>query len=157
MTAGPPDVGPPDVGPGSLIRSEERLSVGTERVPTGGARLEKFVVTETKTITVEVSREEVRLVRIGPDGSPADARDGDSLAGDQRVADPRVADPARWMVLSEEQVVVTKRVVPVERVRLETYTVAGDQQVTADVRSEQIELQTDAPGGDGLGAPEPRR
>jgi len=42
------------------------------------------------------------------------------------------ADTDRWMVLSREEVVVTKRIVPVEQVRLEIYPVTNQQQVTAD-------------------------
>jgi hypothetical protein len=45
-----------------LTRSEEQLHVGTERVETGRARLRKVVVTEQQTITVPVTRKEVRLV-----------------------------------------------------------------------------------------------
>ncbi len=47
----------------SMTRSEEQLRVSTERVETGRARLRKYVVTEQQTVTVPVSREEVRLVR----------------------------------------------------------------------------------------------
>jgi len=46
-----------------LTRSEEQLHVGTEKVQTGRARLRKVVVTEQQTVTVPVTREEVRLVR----------------------------------------------------------------------------------------------
>ncbi len=46
-----------------LTRSEEQLHVGTEKVQTGRARLRKVVVTEQQTVTVPVTREEVRVVR----------------------------------------------------------------------------------------------
>lgn len=49
-----------------LIRSEEQLQVATQRVTAGVARLEKFVVTEMKTITIEIAHEEVRLVHLDP-------------------------------------------------------------------------------------------
>src|SRR5699024_8521531 len=48
----------------TLIRNEEHLNVGTERVETGEARLRKYVVTETETVEVPVSHEEVRVERI---------------------------------------------------------------------------------------------
>jgi stress response protein YsnF len=44
------------------VLSAERLQVGRERVPTRIARLQKFIVTEQRTITVEVRHEEARLV-----------------------------------------------------------------------------------------------
>ncbi len=110
-----------------LIRSEERLNVTTARVPGGWARLEKFLVTETKTITVEVTHEEVRLVSepTGAGGAAADP-------GAQK-------NQARWMYVSREEVAVTKRVVPVERVRLEVYPVTEQRQVSDQVRKEQID------------------
>ena len=46
-----------------LTRSEEQLHVGTEKVQNGRARLRKFVVTEQQSVTVPVTREEVRVVR----------------------------------------------------------------------------------------------
>lgn len=113
---------------GYLVRSEEQLHVRTDQVLAGYARLEKFTVTESKTITVEVTHEEVRLVQRAGDttdqAGPASPADGDS---------------ARWMVLSREEVVVTKRVVPVERVRLEVYPVVEQREVTEQVRKEQID------------------
>ncbi|MET3808274.1 uncharacterized protein (TIGR02271 family) [Nakamurella sp. UYEF19] len=115
-----------------LIRSEEQLHVATERVVAGYARLEKFVVTETKTITVQVSHEEFRLVH-------------DPVA--EAGAEPRHPDrteqknTARWLYLSREEVVVTKRTVPVERVRLEVYPVTEPTTITDQVRKEQIDMQ----------------
>jgi stress response protein YsnF/sporulation protein YlmC with PRC-barrel domain len=46
---------------GSMVRSEEQLAAGTERVATGRARLRKYLVTEEQQITVSVSREDVRV------------------------------------------------------------------------------------------------
>ena len=124
-----PPLGGQESGGDYLIRSEEQLQVSTDRVLAGYARLEKFTVTETKTITVEVTREEVRLVH----------RTKDTPGTDQPAPANAADDSARWMVLSREEVVVTKRVVPVERVRLEVYPVAEQRQVTEQVRKEQID------------------
>jgi uncharacterized protein (TIGR02271 family) len=132
MTTGPAPtpIGPDDTpGRDYLLRSEEQLRVRTDRVVSGHARLEKFTVTETKTITVEVTHEEVRLVQRGADGS----------GPDQQTPGDATADADRWMVLSREEVVVTTRVVPVERVRLEVYPVVEQRQVTDQVRKEQID------------------
>lgn len=118
-----------------LVLSEEQLRVQTDRELAGYARLEKFTVTETETITVEVTREEVRLVQRASGGAeigrPAAAGSADS-------------DNGRWMTLSREEVVVTKRVVPLERVRLEVYPVTEQRQVTDEVRKEQIDSNLDS-------------
>ncbi|MDO5618124.1 DUF2382 domain-containing protein [Kocuria sp.] len=57
----------------SVVRHEEQVNVGTERVQTGRARLRKRVVTEQETITVPVEREEVEVIN---DADVADDRAG---------------------------------------------------------------------------------
>jgi stress response protein YsnF len=44
-------------------------------------------------------------------------------------------------ILREEEPVVEKRVVPRERVRLDKDTVTGEEQVTEELRKEQVEVQ----------------
>ena len=130
--AGAP-VAPPVSTDRSLTLSEERLAVTTVRVPARRVRLEKYVVTETRTFTVEVSREEVRLVDVAlTEADPA---------GGSATAD--TADSGRWMTLSEERVVVTTETVPVERVRLDVTTVVEERDVTEDLRREEITVDTD--------------
>lgn len=109
-----------------LTRSEEQLHVGTEKVQVGRARLRKVVVTEMQTVTVPVTREEVRLVRepVAP---------GDSV-------ETSIGEAATDVVLTEERIVVSKETVPVERVRLATETVTEQREVTETVRKEQIEF-----------------
>jgi uncharacterized protein (TIGR02271 family) len=116
-------------GDGVVTRSEERLHVGTERVETGRARLRKYVVTETVTQTVPVSHEELRVERerLEP-GSP----------GVPVVSS--LSEEVHEVVLSAERPVVQREVVPVERIRLSTETVAGEETVTEQVRKEQVEV-----------------
>jgi len=117
----------------AMTRSEERLRVGTEQVQTGRARLRKYVVTENETVTVPVTREEVRLER-----EPiTDANVGDALAG------PDISEEEHEVVLTEERPVIQKETVPVERVRLGTETVTDTERVQAEVRKEEIELEGD--------------
>ena len=116
----------------SMVRSEEQLNVGTEKVTTGKARLRKYVVTEHVTKTVPVQREEVRIER-----EPLDTQDRDRLSG----AD--LGEDEQEVTLTEDQVVVDKETVPVEEVRLDTDTVTEEQQVSDEVRKEQID--TDLP------------
>jgi uncharacterized protein (TIGR02271 family) len=117
----------------AMTRSEEQLTVGTQRVEAGRARLRKFVVTENVSQTVPVTREEVRVER-----EPiTDANIGNALDG------PAISEEEHEVVLHAEQPVVAKEAVPVERVRLDKETVTEQQQVTDSVRKEQIEVDTD--------------
>ncbi|SFB37349.1 DUF2382 domain-containing protein [Cellulomonas marina] len=117
----------------AMTRSEERLNVGTERVATGRARLRKYIVTENQTVTVPVTREEVRLER-----EPiTDANVGDALAG------PDLSEEEHEVVLTEERAVVTKETVPVERVRLDKDVVTDTETVNETTRKERIELEGD--------------
>lgn len=117
----------------AMTRSEEQLHVGTERVETGRARLCKYVVTEQETVTVPVSHEEVRLER-----EPiTEASIGDALDG------PDISEEEHEVVLTEERPVVEKETVPVERVRIGTETKTDTEQVSAEVRKEEIELEDD--------------
>jgi uncharacterized protein (TIGR02271 family) len=120
----------------AMTVSEERLRVGTERQEAGRARLRKYVVNDTETVTVPVTREEVRIER-----EPiTDANRGDALSG------PDISEAEHEVTLTEERPVVAKETVPVERVRLEKDTYTEDQAVTEDVRKERVE--TDGVDGD---------
>ena len=112
-----------------MTRSEEQLRVGTETVDAGKARLRKYVVTEQQTVTVPVSHEEVRIEREPVTDANRDA----AMDG------PSIAEAEHEVVLTEEQLVVSKEATPVERVRLTTDTVTEGQEVTEEVRKEQIE------------------
>jgi uncharacterized protein (TIGR02271 family) len=118
----------------AMTRSEERLDVGTETVEAGRARLRKYVVTEQQTVSVPVTREEVRLER-----EPiTDANRANSLDG------PEITEAEHEVILHEERPVVATEAVPVERIRLATETVTENEQVTGEVRKEQIVTDGDA-------------
>jgi stress response protein YsnF len=110
-----------------VVRSEERLDVTTRRVPFARAVLRKVIVVEQRTITVDVAHEEARL-EILPIG--------EEWTDESRGTHVALPD----LVLSEEQVVVTKRIVPVERVRMRVEEVVMDASVTGDVRREQVDV-----------------
>ena len=114
----------------AMTRSEERLSVGTTTEETGRARLRKYVVSENVTQTVPVSHEEVRLER-----EPiTDANVGNAMDG------PAISEEEHEVTLHAERAVVEKEAVPVERVRLDKTTVTEQEQVSADLRKEEIEV-----------------
>ena len=117
----------------AVTRSEEHLNVGTERVEAGRARLGLYVVTEQQSVSVPVSHEEVRIER-----EPiTDANIGNALDG------PAISEEEHEVVLHAEQPVVTTETVPVERIRLGTETVSETQQVTGQVRKEEVEVVDD--------------
>jgi uncharacterized protein (TIGR02271 family) len=117
----------------AMTRSEEELRVGTQTRERGRARLRKYVVTETQQVTVPVQREQVRVER-----EPiTDANLDDATSG------PDLSEEEHEVTLREEEVVVDKRAVPKERVRLDTETVTEERQVSEDVRKEHIEVDGD--------------
>jgi uncharacterized protein (TIGR02271 family) len=116
-------------GGDAMTRSEERLRVGTENAAVGRARLRKYVVTENVSTTVPVTHEEVRVER---EPVTEDNRDA-------AVAGQDISEAEHEITLHAERPAVTKETVPVERVRLGAETVTEEQQVTEQVRKEQID------------------
>ena len=114
----------------AMTRSEERLNVGTRSEEVGRARLRKYVVTENVTESVPVTREEVRVER-----EPiTEANIGNAMDG------PAISEEEHEVTLHAERAVVEKEAVPVERVRLDKTTVTEQEQVSADLRKEEIEV-----------------
>lgn len=114
----------------SLIRSEERLNVEKERVASGEARLRKYVVEDTETVEVPVTREEVRVERTPIDGA--------SHNGSLRNAG--LSEEEASVTLHEERVTVNKESVPVEEVALHKDSVRDTERITEDVRKEKIDV-----------------
>jgi stress response protein YsnF len=111
----------------TVVRFEERLVPTTQRVPVQRARLQRFVVTERRTITVDVRHEEVRVVF------------DDIAPGEPAVVDPSV-DATPPVLLREERLEVVRTVVPVERVRLVKERTTTEQIVSGSVRREEFDL-----------------
>ena len=139
---------------GGMTRSEEQLRVGTERVAATRMRLVKYVITEDVQITVPIRREEIRVEEVPFD--EVDDGIGESLVPGADVYDAHSAEPASTgtpgglpeeIVLHTERPVVTVEVVPVERVRLRTELVEGQETVTGQVKREQIVVDRDTPPG----------
>jgi uncharacterized protein (TIGR02271 family) len=117
----------------AMTRSEEELRVGTSQRERGRVRLRKYVTTEHEQITVPVQREEVRVEREPITDANLDAA----------TSGPAISEEEHEVTLREETPVVEKRVVPRERVRLDTETVTDERQVAEEVRKEQIEVEGD--------------
>ncbi|MEO6957070.1 MAG: PRC and DUF2382 domain-containing protein [Antricoccus sp.] len=113
---------------GGMTLHEEQLHVGTESREAGRVRLSKHVVTEQRTVTVPVQREEVRLER-----EPiSDGETGGEISEDEQV-----------VTLSEEVPVVDKQTVATERVGLQKDVVREEQQVEGEVRREEVGVDHD--------------
>lgn len=115
-------------GPGNdLIRSEERLRVGTESQPAGKARLRKQVVTEGVHTTVPVEHDEVYVER-----EPIPPEQARNVPGE-------IGEAEQEMTLRAERPIVAKETVPVERVRLAKDEVVEEQAIDDQIRRERVE------------------
>ena len=121
---------------GSVIRSEEQLNVNKEKVASGRARLRKYVVEDTETVEVPVSREEVKVER--EKLSPEEAK---------KLGNTRIGEEHADVVLHEEQVNVDKETVPVEKINLNKETVTEKQKVSEDLKKERVEFQDETKDG----------
>jgi len=133
--------------PIEVVRSEERLHVATERVAIERVRIAKRIVTETKTVTVQVRREELVVERL-----PITSTDQHPRGEHQNPTGPLVE-----LVLHEEVPDVSTRVVAVERVRVSTTTIAVDRIEQATVRREVIDMVEDTEKPGSASTPWPRR
>jgi uncharacterized protein (TIGR02271 family) len=120
----------------AMTRSEEELSVGKVRRPSELVRLRKEIVTENVTTTVPVEKEVLRVER----ETITEQNMGDAMSG----AD--LSTEESEITLSEEEVVVDKKVVPKERVRLEKDVEVDQREVKESVRKEQITTERGEPG-----------
>jgi stress response protein YsnF len=162
---------------GAMTRSEEELAgVRREWRPRERVRVRRRVVTEIRSVEVELRREELVVERepVGDDARPAAAPapeptgtrasgSGEFTAGLPPGVERRpveLGDPAGHrpsgsaaepivLVLHAEEPVVTTRVVPLERVRVVKELITDQRPVTIDLRRERIEVErTPAPPPD---------
>ena len=125
-----------DISQREVLRlSEEELVANKEVVQTGEVTLRKDVVTETKTIQVPVSREEIVIERHAINPSEISASSGtDTIASESR----EIRIP-----VSEERIVVDKVVVPREEVRVSKQRVERTEEVSEELRREELEVDRD--------------
>ena len=127
-----------------MTRSEEQVRVETATVPTSRAVLRRTRVVEERTFTVPLGRDQVQVAYEPlPDAVPGNVTE-------QHTEDPGDQDAADdgWVVLYEERLVVRTEWVPVERVRLRTAGVRGEEVVNVDLRRERIDVDV-TPAADG--------
>lgn len=110
-----------------IVRHEQALSIAKERTETGRVRVRKWVETEPVTVEVALERETVRITT-EPIGLPA--REGVEL-GDDEIA----------VTVYAERPVVEKRVVAVERVRLEKGVELDDVTIEDELQVERVAVE----------------
>jgi uncharacterized protein (TIGR02271 family) len=123
-----------EIGDGAVevVRHEERLAVGTTRHAVGRVRVAKRVVTEERTVTVTVRREELVVEEQPlPSGTALDEAKG--------FAD-RGGTPVLELVLWEEEVRTEVVAVPRERVRVYVDRVESSTQVTEELAREVVQV-----------------
>jgi uncharacterized protein (TIGR02271 family) len=108
-----------------FVRSEEELSVGTQQVQAGTARLRKWVETEPVTADVELHREAARVTR-----EPIDQPVSGAEIGEQEIEVP----------LSAEQATVSKQAVAKERIGIDKEMETETQTISEEVRKERVEI-----------------
>ena len=109
-------------------RSEEELTAGTREVEAGSMRVRKRVRTDREQIEVPTRREEVSVERVPVSGEATEAE-----IGEDEVVVP----------VTEEEVVVGKRAVVKEEVRVRKDVVEDTEVVEEDVRREEIDVEDD--------------
>jgi uncharacterized protein (TIGR02271 family) len=121
----------PDPDHLEVVRSEEELAVATRVVARERVRVVKRIVSETVTRTFEVRREELHVERVPLDGT-------------ELVDGPVTAEDVADIVLWQEELEVTSRLVPRERVRVRRELVTEAVPVADTVRREEIAVEEGA-------------
>lgn len=111
--------------PVEVIRHAEQLQATTRSVPVERVRLKKVIVIEERTITVQVRREELHLEHEILDAATATAE--------------TIGPSDLELILHEEQITITRTIVPVERVWLTRTQVAGTRDITETLRHETVD------------------
>ena len=115
-------------------RSEEELRAGTREREAGSMRVRKRVRTDRERIEVPVKHEEVSVERVPLSGEATEAQ-----IGEDEVSIP----------VTEEEVVVSKKAVAKEEIRLRKDVVEGTEVVEEDVRREEVDIEDATERGSG--------
>src|SRR5215210_718535 len=113
-------------------RTEEELVAGTREGEAGSMRVRKRVRTDREQIEVPTRREEVSVERVPVEGE----------ASETEIGDDEISVP-----VTEEEVVVGKRAVVKEEVRVRKDVVEDTEVVEEDVRREEIDVEDDTKRG----------
>ncbi len=107
-------------------RTEEELAAGTREREAGELKVRKNVRTDRESVEVPTRHEEVSVERVPLSGEASEAQ-----IGEDEVNVP----------VTEEEVVVSKRPVVKEEVRIRKDVVEDSEVVEEDVRREEIDVE----------------
>jgi uncharacterized protein (TIGR02271 family) len=107
-------------------RTEEELAAGTREREAGQLKVRKRVRTDRERIEVPTRHEEISVERVPVEGEASEAE-----IGEDEVVVP----------VTEDEVVVSKRPVAKEEVRIRKDVVSDTETVEEDVRREEIEVE----------------
>jgi len=110
-------------------RSEEELRVGTREREAGSVNVRKRVRIERERIEVPTRHEEVTVERVPVSGAASE------------VAGARIGEDEVSMPVVEDEVMVQKRPVVKEEIRVRKDVVRGTEIVEDDVRKEEVEVE----------------
>ena len=113
-------------------RSEEELLVGRREREAGAIRVRKRVRTDTERIEVPKKRVEVSVERVP-------VEEGASTA-EEITATPQIGEEEIVVPVVEEEIVVEKRPVVKEEIRIRKQVVEDVEVVEEDVRREEVEI-----------------
>lgn len=139
--AGEHGSGPQDTGELRVQRSEEELRAGTHGHEAGAVKVRKSVRTEREQVRVPKMREEVDIERVPGEGREAP---GAEIGGDDEVV----------VQVFEEEVVISKRIVLKEEIRLRKKVVEDEEVVEVDLRKEDVDIKDTTERGTVRGAEE---
>lgn len=121
----------------SVVARNESLNVGTEVHETGQVRLRKHAHTETETVEVPVTREEVVVERESVDPDSPEARQD---TGDEEV-----------VMTTHEEVPVVEKTATAEKVSVDKNRVQDTERVSGTVQREDIDVDGDPGTSSGRG------
>jgi len=119
-------------------RSEEELRAGVREREAGRVNVRKSVRTERELVRVPKRREEVEIERVPVEGEAREA----SGATEADIGEDEVV-----LQVFEEEVVVTKRVVLKEEIRLRKRVAWDEEVVEVDLRKEEVEVDDQSSRG----------
>jgi len=114
-------------------RSEEELRAGTREREAGSVNVRKRVRTEREQVRVPRRREEVHVERV-------------PVEGRERVSEDEIGDDEIRVPVIEEEIVVEKRPVVKEELRIRKDVVEDEEIVEEDVRKEEVEIDDETTG-----------
>jgi uncharacterized protein (TIGR02271 family) len=127
-------------------RTEEELSVSTREREAGAVRLRKRVRTDRERIRVPKKRVEVTVERV--------PIEGEAVSAEGEIAKPKIGDDEIVVPVVEEEVVVEKRPVVKEEIRIRKEVVEDDEIIEEDVRREEVEVEDQSEQGNAAGQPD---